>query len=327
MLRPRGRWRVADPEVVLLPSVSVVIPTKNGGPQFRRVLERLRSQTYGGTIEIVAIDSGSTDDTIAAAREHGARVESIPPAEFDHGLTRNRGIETSSGDVIVLLSQDAEPADDSLVRRLVAAFDDPRVGGAYARQIPRDDADVLTKRNLNGWVTGRLEPEVRTFDVLAYERMTSWDKYLFCTFDNVCSAMRRAAWKEVPFRQYEIAEDNEWCLRAFRAGWKIAYVPDAAVIHSHDRSARYEYERTYMCHRKLYELFALQCVPTLSHALRSTVRGTLADWRYVLAHEPAIGRKLRLLASVPARSAASAFGQWRGARDEKLGRGKRIRRV
>jgi rhamnosyltransferase len=307
-----------------MPTVSVVLPTFNGGRLFIDVLAGLRRQRVDAEVELLIIDSGSTDTTLAAAKEAGARIVQIPQAEFDHGLTRNRGIELATGDIIVLLTQDALPADEHLLANLLKPFDDPRVAGAFARQIPRPEHDVLTKRNIQNWIAGGTEKRIAHIaNRDAYDKMSPMDRYLFCVFDNVCSAVRRSAWQEVPFRQNEFGEDIEWSKRALEAGWKIAYEPSAAVMHSHGRSARYEYKRTYMGHRTLYRLFGLATIPERKYVLRSLMHGISSDARYVLQHETTLGRKLSLLARLPALTWSSVMGQYRGARDERLGRGKR----
>jgi len=307
------------------PDVSVVIPTKNGGDLFRDVIAKIREQQYPGRIEILIVDSSSSDKTVEFAEQFGAKVVVIPPNEFNHGLTRNYGINLATGEIIVLMTQDALPANNKLIHNLVASFADEAVGGAYAKQLARPEADILTKRNLENWLTGREEPEVRQMSNPGnYEQLSPFEKYLFCNFDNVCSAVRRTAWEKVPFRKNDFGEDIEWCLRALKAGWKIAYQPQAIVVHSHDRSVFYEYKRTYMCHRKLYELFELQCVPSLKLVGRSVIQATISEWLYVMKHEPDIQKKLKLLLRIPALSVASVWGQYRGAKDEKLQRGKKM---
>ncbi|HUO06766.1 MAG TPA: glycosyltransferase [Phycisphaerae bacterium] len=307
-----------------MPTISVVIPTFNGGSLFAEVLAGLRRQRVESPVELLIIDSGSTDDTLAAARQAGARVVQIPQSEFDHGLTRNWGIELTTGEIVVLLTQDAVPADEYLMANLIKPFEDPRVAGAFARQIPRAEHDVLVKRNIQNWIAGG--PKGRVVQIEnreTYERMSPIERYLFCVFDNVCSAVRREAWREVAFRQNAFGEDIEWSKRALEAGWKIAYEPTAAVVHSHSRSARYEYKRTYMGHRTLYRLFGLATVPERKYVWRSLVAGVMQDAKYVMQHEQQWGKRLSLLARLPALSWSSVMGQYRGARDERLGRGKR----
>jgi rhamnosyltransferase len=310
-------------------SVSVIIPTKNGGELFGVVLASLRSQQYPGNVEVIVIDSGSSDETLGLAKTYGAKIYVIQPEEFNHGLTRNVAISKSSGDIIVLLTQDAVPADANLIQNLVTSFClSDGVAGVYARQIPRPDADIVTKRNLNSWLTGLSEIEVRQpISKANYDSMSPVEKYLYCNFDNVCSAISRQAWESLPFTENYFGEDIEWCRRALLDGWKIVYQPSAAVIHSHDRSLSYEYKRTYICHRKLYELFGLRCVPSARDTINSIVQATLSDWRYVLIHEHRPLEKLRLLLKIPALSVTSVMGQYRGARDEANQQGKEVKGV
>ncbi len=301
----------------------MVIPTLNGGALFEEVLEKIRAQRFDGDVEVVVIDSGSTDQTVGAAKKAGARVVEIVPGEFDHGLTRNRGIEESSGEIVVLMTQDAVPADDQLLESLVAAFEDPLVAGAFARQVPRPEHDVLIARGIHAWVAGQADRRVSQITSRSsYDALAPIHKYLFCVFDNVCSAVRRSAWRKTPFRQNAFGEDLDWSKRVLEEGWKIVYEPRAAVVHSHDRSVRYEYKRTYMCHRVLYRLFGVETIPARKYVARCWTGGVWGDLRYVGRHQSGVWRKLRLMARVPFLVYASVMGQYRGARDERLGRGK-----
>jgi rhamnosyltransferase len=309
-------------------TVSVVIPTFNGGPLFHEVLEKLRTQRFANPIELLIIDSGSNDQTLQAAQQAGAKVLQIPSHDFDHGLTRNRGIDASAGDLIILMTQDAVPADNHLIARLAAAFDDPRVGGAFARQLPRPEHDVLVARNIRSWIAGSPTPRVSDItDRTHYDHLSPLDKFMFCVFDNVCSAVRREAWRNIPFHQNAFGEDIEWSRRALEAGWKIAYQPQAAVIHSHDRSALYEYKRTYMCHQTLRRLFNVRTIPTAGRVPGCLWRSITSDMAYVLRHEKRLAQKLSLLAKIPGLSFGSVLGQYCGARDQHRGAAKRFKGV
>ncbi|MBZ0097974.1 MAG: glycosyltransferase [Taibaiella sp.] len=92
-------------------SVSVVIPVKNGLGTIKRCLDGILAQTVD-VKEIVVVDSGSTDGTIALLKTYD-KVEliEIAPADFNHGETRNIGVRNAIGDVVVLTVQDAWPAN------------------------------------------------------------------------------------------------------------------------------------------------------------------------------------------------------------------------
>jgi len=293
--------------------VSIAMPTKNAGAIFRKTLEGLKRQEYGIEPELIVIDSGSTDGTLELAQRYGARIISIAPKEFDHGLTRNRAIENASGEIVILMSQDAVPGDPHLISSFVAAFDDEKVAGAYARQLPREDADVLTVRNLNNWLTGRIHQETRWIeDWQAYKDMSPMERYYFCNFDNVCSAIRRSVWQSLPFSANDFGEDIDWAQRVLEAGLKISYCPDAYVIHSHERSFKYEYERNILCHKKLYRQFGIAAVPSWKQIVISTLVSTMLDWKYVIRNEGRMIELMNMIIRVPFINFASVYGQYKG---------------
>ncbi len=304
------------------PKVSVVIPTKNAGLVFRKVLQALKAQEYEGDIELIAIDSGSTDGTLEVASEFGATVIVVPPAEFDHGLTRNRGIEAASGDIIVMMSQDAVPGNPYLARNFVSAFDDPKIAGAYARQVAAEEADVLTKRNAAAALAGRTAREVHWIeDWAAYRKLSPVERYYFCNFDDVCSAIRKSVWRSIPFRASDFGEDLDWSQQILEAGWKIAYWPEAYVVHSHQPSFRYLYERHRLTLRKLHQQFGVSTVPSLKSLMKRTLYSSVGDWAYVIRHESRIPALGKAMLQVPFYSFASLYGQYRGVKDARKLRG------
>lgn len=261
--------------------VSIVLPTRNGAVTLPAVLDAIARQRVDFAVEIVAVDSASSDGTVDLLRGRANRVISIPAEAFDHGLTRNLGIEQAQGDLVVLLVQDALPASDSWLTALTAPLiADDRVAGAYARQLPRPDASALTRHYLSRWVAS--SDAVRTVEIAdraeleALEPMAQIER---CAFDNVCSCIRRSVWRQFPFHQTPIGEDVEWAREVLLAGYRLAYVPAAAVFHSHDRSARYELFRTCVLHRRLYELFRLRTIPTLPHLARAIASSLVVHLR------------------------------------------------
>jgi rhamnosyltransferase len=261
------------------PLVSIVLLTRNGGSGLRELVEVIGRQRADFAWEVVAVDSGSTDGTLEWLQRspHVNVVERIPPAQFNHGTTRNLGIQRSRGALLVLVVQDAVPTSDEWLARLVAPLRaDPRVAGSFCRQRPRADARAITVDYLERWAGASPEPRRVSFiDPAALEALDPEARLQACTFDNVCSCLRRAVWERLPFRETVIAEDLEWAQRALRAGFTLEYVADAAVVHSHDRSAGYELARTYLLHHRLFELFGLRTIPRardLARAIASTAR-------------------------------------------------------
>jgi rhamnosyltransferase len=303
-----------------LKEVSIVIPTYNGGEQFKKCIQMLFKQQVSFQFEVVIIDSSSTDGTLNFLKGYPVRLKQISPKEFNHGLTRNMGIELSQGRYVVLMTQDAIPADDYWLKNLLDNFEDDLVAGVYCRQIPREDADILTKRQLNNWITGGWNRVINFVqDMETYNNFEPMQKLMFCTFDDVCCCLRKSIWEKIPYTETYFAEDLEWSKKVIEAGYKIVYEPQAAVIHSHHRSFFYEYKRTYLCHRRLFELFKLQTVPTFKHALRFAIFDIFKDAIYVLKEESSWRKRFSILPKIPLLSFASVFGQYMGARDENRG--------
>lgn len=293
------------------PLVSILIPTRNGAATLPALLDAISRQRVDFGVEIVAVDSGSTDGTADLLRARAVRVVAIDADSFDHGLARNVGIEQAAGDLVVLLVQDAVPASDRWLSALTAPLrSDERVAGAFARQHPRDDASALTRYYLSRWVASSgAERIVALANRSAYDALDPAARLELCAFDNVCSCIRRSIWIRHPFPATPIAEDIEWARDVLLAGYRIAYVPSAEVVHSHDRSVRYELARTYVLHRRLYELFALRTIPDLSHLARATASCVVMHSRYAVKEwkRPLVaGRSIALAFAWP-------LGQYLGA--------------
>src|SRR4051812_34710400 len=121
------------PFTPMLDSISIVIPTRNGSATLPAVLEAIGRQRIEAPVETLAIDSGSTDRTVALLREHAVSVVEIPANEFDHGLTRNLALSLVTGDLVVLLVQDAVPDSEDWLEQLTSPFrTDPQLAGTFA---------------------------------------------------------------------------------------------------------------------------------------------------------------------------------------------------
>jgi len=252
------------------PVVSIALLTRNGAETLPAVLDALWRQRVPFPIEIVAVDSGSTDGTLAILRKRAARVIEIPPASFNHGTTRNLAMDACAGEFVVLLVQDAEPVGDQWLNALLEPFiDDPLVAGTFARQQPRPDASEITRRYLARWIAGSPHRRTTASSATEFESLHPLVRMERSTIDNVCACIRRDVWVELPFREVKIGEDVAWGRDVILAGYRLAYAPDAVVIHSHDRSPRYEYTRTRDLHEHLGELFDVHTIPTFGSLVRA----------------------------------------------------------
>lgn len=303
-------------------NASLVIPTWNAGPLLEEVLTAVDAQPGADRLERVAVDSGSRDGTQDVLRRHGFTVHTIAQSSFNHGATRDLGIEHSSGDVVVLLTQDATPADADWLPALLAAYEDPAVDAAWCRQIPRPDCNPLLRRRIEGWMGDR--------STLSYQRLpagTTWEqlepmqRLRLSAFDNVASSVRRSSWAKFRFGWRRFGEDVTFGKRVIESGGCIAFVPESAVIHSHRTTPKQEGKRVYCDHQNLFALFGLRVIPDLEHCRRA-VRDGGAHFLRQVAEEQGLSAQERAELEQWATGYAkwTAWGQYLGANHERLKR-------
>ena len=257
--------------------ISLVIPTWNAGPLFQEVVDAVNALEGVVFAEKVAIDSGSTDGTVEVARGAGFEVVPIPQSECDHGATRDRGIEKTTGDVIVLLVQDATVQGSDWLEAMVAPFTDPDVAGVWCRQIPRPGCQPVLDRRIRGWPgRGEAVSKRQLEQGQKLSDLKPFDQLMHSAFDNVASAVRRSVWQRFPLGPRRFGEDVYFGKRVIEAGLAIAHQGGAAVIHSHDRSAWSEGKRTFCDHRNLHGLFGLVGIPTRK-ALKDAIKGSTEE--------------------------------------------------
>ncbi len=270
-------------------SISVLMPTFNGAAFLERVLAALAAQELELPWDLSVIDSSSTDGTreiLEAARAKFPvkfALASIHALEFDHGDTRNRLAAESSGDLLVFLTQDAIPSSKDWLATLAKNFDDERVAAAYCRNVPRADADELTRvfsANDPGYADRRREVRLPSPD--EYERLSAHERRLLYNFNDVASAVRRDIWKRHPFPRTEFGEDLLLARAVLEAGYTVVYDADATVEHSHDYGPRELFERAKIDARFNAEWLDRVCVER-EKDVETLVRRTLEVDRAALA--------------------------------------------
>jgi len=222
-------------------TVSVLMPTWQGIEFLERALSALAGQRCALAWDFLAIDSGSSDGTWELLGRFSEtfpvpfRRLRIDKLEFDHGDTRNELAARSSGDLLVFLTQDAIPTSPVWLAKLVANFQDERVAAAYCRNVPRPDAQLLTRLFSNqdpGYAPGRREQRIH--DRAAYALMNAHEKRILWNFNDVASALRRELWELHPFPRTWFGEDVLQARALLEAGHTVVYDDEATVEHSHD---------------------------------------------------------------------------------------------
>ena len=299
-----------------LPAVTVFVPTRNAGRDFEQTIDRIRSQRLDRPFELLVIDSGSTDGTAEFLRRQPVRLIEIASRDYNHGRTRGMAVSEAAGEVVVLTVQDAVPADEYWLQRLVDCFYAPDVAGAYCRQIPRPDANPFARSRLKRWLATGTQSRVQHIDNRAeFDALPPLEKLSRIGFDNVSSAVRTSVARAIPFRDCEFGEDLDWSLRVLLAGHRIVYEPRAAVIHSHNRSIRDEFRRVYLDHQNLHRLLGLRTVPRLDSLALCTAGGAFQLMREV-AIDPTLSfrQRLKWWSLAAPHSFAQSLAQYLGAR-------------
>jgi glycosyltransferase involved in cell wall biosynthesis len=253
-------------------SVSVVIPVKDGGPLLERALAAVVAQAAArpqDDVELVVVDSGSTDGSPAAARAAGARVIEIPPEQFGHGRTRNLGAEQTRGELIAFLTQDAVPAEGWLGALIEGFSLGDRIGAVYGPHLPHDDTSPMIARELTEFFAG--------FSANGTPAVQRMGDPAFLSNVNACYS--RECWDAIRFADVDYAEDQAFGERMLAEGWAKVYHPKAAVSHAHDYGAVEFMRRYFDEYRGLRE--------TIGHVEPISVRGLAGNVRRQVAGDRA----------------------------------------
>lgn len=206
--------------------VSIILRVKNEGRTLGPVLEGVGLQRGVEPPELVVVDSGSTDDTLAIAERHGAAIVRIRPEDFTWGGAINRGIEASSGEIAVMLSGHCVPVDEHWLRELIAPFGAPEVAATASRHVPDLCVDPLEAVELAEWFPPGEAPVEAGI------------------YSNSAGAVRRAVWEVHRFDEgLMLCEDGEWAMRVRAAGHRTLYCPRSQVVHSHRPAVDVVYRR------------------------------------------------------------------------------------
>lgn len=210
-------------------SVSIVMRSYNEAWAIGSTLQGVRDQDFAGTIELIIIDSASTDDShqIIHSFEPDA-FEILEPGTYVPGKVLNQGMRRASHEWVVFLNSDATPTDNRwLTELLTVATNHEHLGAAFSRQIPRPDCKAVYAHDYD-----------RCFG--PNRESVNWPNF----FSMVSCVTSKSVWNEFPFREdLQYAEDDEWSRRMKNAGWHIAFAEKSQVIHSHNYTLRQAYKR------------------------------------------------------------------------------------
>jgi GT2 family glycosyltransferase len=206
----------------------------------KRHLSRSLPPVVGSRLQprVIVVNSSSHDGTVEEARRLGAETLVIPRVQFNHGLTRELVRKKLATPIVIMMTPDAYPVGDDLVEKLTEPLRAGRAAASYARQIAHDGAGILEAfpRQFNY----PARSELRSLDDIARLGM-----FTFFSSD-ACSAYLNEALDEIGgFQAVLTSEDTFAVARLLRRGYRVAYVAEAVVQHSHTYSLWQEFARSF----------------------------------------------------------------------------------
>jgi glycosyltransferase involved in cell wall biosynthesis len=242
--------------------ISVVIPTKDAGNEFDFLAKMLKQQRGLREVELVIVDSGSTDDTLQIARQYDAKILQIPPEQFSHSYTRNLGAENASGDYLLFMVQDALPPNRTWLYELLTIMKANDVSAVSCAESPREDADLFYRCLCwNHYKFLGVHNRDRIFQLPAKRDYNSLRKN--AQLADLACLISKETFSEYKFR-HDYGEDLDLGLRLITDGKRLAFSGEIRIIHSHNRPAYYFLKRGYVDNLFIADLFDDFMVPRIS---------------------------------------------------------------
>jgi rhamnosyltransferase len=210
-------------------SISLVMRSYNEAWAIEDTLKAVFSQDYAGSIELIVMDSGSTDGSHEIIERYKPKEFIIAkPGTYVPGKVLNEGFRLATNEWVVFLNSDATPANDQWLKELLqAAVDTPKLGAAFSRQIPREDCEAVFAHDYERCFGPERESD-------------KWDHF----FSMVSCVARKSVWEQYPIREdLQYAEDDEWTRRMKDAGYATVLVVESVAIHSHNYTPEQSYKR------------------------------------------------------------------------------------
>jgi len=208
------------------PVCSVVVRAYNEEKHISKLFAGIRQQTLTD-VQVILVDSGSTDRTVEIAQKFDVEVVSIDPKEFTFGRSLNKGISHAKADILVFASAHVYPVYPDWLEYMVSPFSDSRVAVCYGKQRGTKDSKFSEQQVFYHWFP---------------ENSQLQEENPFC--NNANAAIRRSLWLEHPYDETIPAlEDLAWAKWAMQRGFKVHYSAEAEIVHIHHESWKGVYNR------------------------------------------------------------------------------------
>ena len=244
--------------------ISIIIRSLNEERHIEKLFRGIREQTVRD-VEIILVDSGSTDNTLEIAGRYPVRIVQIRPEDFTFGYSLNRGCEVATGEFIVIASAHVYPVYQDWLELLTGKLADETVGLVYGKQRGNESTRYSERQVFRKWF-----PEDADYN----------QQHTFC--NNANAAIRRKQWQDCPYDEKLTGlEDIAWAENVHAGGMKIVYEPRAEVIHLHDET----YERIFIRYKR--EAIAMKAIHkhqrfSLLDFMVLCAGNILSDWFHAL---------------------------------------------
>ena len=273
-----------------IPSCSIIIRSYNEEQHIGRLLVGIMEQTIKN-IEIILVDSGSTDSTVSLASHFPVKIVHIEPGEFSFGRALNRGCEVATGDILINASAHIYPVYRDWLANMVKPFVDSEVALVYGRQKGGETTKYSEHQVFAQWFPNQSSP-----------RQT----HPFC--NNANAAIRRVLWEDQPWdEELTGLEDLDWATKILKRGYYLAYAADAVIIHAHDetnKSVFNRYLREALAHKRI--------IPEQHFSLWDFVHLTVSNIFHDYYHAIRDGLFLKNIRAIPIFRTIQHWGAYRG---------------
>lgn len=252
-------------------NITVIIPVKNGAFTLEKCLQSISKQTIFPETEIIILDSNSKDASKQIASCFGAKIVDVKEDEFDHGLTRNVGVQHAKGELVYFTVQDAWIAEHNMLEKMSQHFEDNKVMAVVGHQAVPHERD----KNPLLWYQPFSKPSVSVKQITnrkEYDLLSSDEQKSLIAWDDVVAMYRKKALEAQPFVKTAFAEDWIWSYHALLKGWKLLRDPSLIVYHYHHQYYSYAFKLIYTVNYHFYKFFGFK--PTLPHLIKPIVQAT-----------------------------------------------------
>lgn len=218
--------------------VSIIIRCLNEEKFIGKLFEGILHQSYKD-IELIVVDSGSTDSTISIAKKYNANLIHIKPEEFSFGYALNKGCAAATGDYLLLASAHVYPVFDTWIENMVSHFKDQKVALVYGKQVGNEITKYSEHRLFAKWFPSNSDLN---------------QTHPFC--NNASCMIRRALWEETKYDESLTGlEDMDWAKKMMAKNYKLIYDADSPIVHVHEETYKRvlnRYKREAIAHKHIF---------------------------------------------------------------------------